>query len=48
MESEYIKFILQQIKEAIEQSQASGFNVGYPKDVTIERDGIKITIPFYC
>lgn len=46
MESGYIKIILQEIKSAIDELQTEGFSVTYPKQVEIERDGIKIIVPW--
>jgi hypothetical protein len=46
MESGYIKMVLQEIKDAIDELQAKGFTVLYPKEVEIQHEGVKIVVPW--
>lgn len=48
MEKEYIINVLETIRDSIKDynSQGKGAWAHYPKEVTIEKDGIKIIIPF--
>lgn len=46
MEKEYIKFVLNQIKNAVDELKSEGFGVSYPKEVEIECSGVKIIVPW--
>jgi len=46
MESGYIQYVLDEIKEAIDKLNARGIRVGYPKEVEIELSGVKIVVPW--
>lgn len=46
MDKQFIEFVIGNIKEAIDALNAQGIAAGYPKQVEIERGGVKITVPW--
>lgn len=46
MEKEYIKFVLNQIKETIDELNKDGITASYPRQVEIELSGVKIIVPW--
>jgi hypothetical protein len=46
MESNYIKHVLREIRDAVVELRAEGINAEYPKQVEIECNGVRIIVPW--